>query len=154
MTGDRAQLFVVWVMRLMALGFLVVGISFILDPDGTILRIDATGGSLGDYSSAPLTGDKLWLALSFAYMMVIAALAWMVQKDVVKNRQLILVLFLAKATSSLAALYFFLFDLRRVRVPHELRGRWSAGDRGDHLLGPGGPGRAASGLSPWQRRGG
>lgn len=110
MTGDRAQLFVVWVMRLMALGFLVVGLSFILDPDGTILRIDAAGESLGDYPEAPLTGDKLWLALSFAYMMVIAALAWMVQTDVVKNRQLILVLFLAKATSSLAACYFFLFD--------------------------------------------
>ena len=110
MTGDRAQLFVVWVMRLMALGFLVAGISFILDPDGTILRIDATGGSLGAYPDAPLTGDKLWLALSFAYMMVIAALAWIVQKDVVENRQLILILFLAKATSSLAALYFFLFD--------------------------------------------
>jgi hypothetical protein len=110
MEGNRAELFVVWVMRLMAIGFLLAGISFILDPDGTILRIAATGKGLGEFADAPPTADKLWLCLSFAYMMVIAVLAWIVQKDVAENRQLILVLFLAKAASSLAALYFFLFD--------------------------------------------
>jgi hypothetical protein len=107
-SGRRAELFVVWTMRILALAFFVVGISFIADPDGTITRIADVGAGLGDFAEAPLTDQRLWLALAFAYMMVIAVLALLASLDVARYRALLLVLVVAKASSSLAALWFFL----------------------------------------------
>lgn len=99
-----------WALRLLAVGFVVAGIVFIADPDGTLTRIDDGSGVLGgSYADAPATGNRLWLGLAFAYMMVIAAVAWLASTDLVRYRALILVLVLAKVASSLAGLGFFLF---------------------------------------------
>lgn len=109
-TGRRAESIVVWVMRFLALSFAVVGICFIADPDGTIDNISDLGDHLGDFTRAPHTEVRFWLALAFAYMVVIAGIALVVSLDVRRYRPLLLVLAAGKAASSLAAGVFYLQD--------------------------------------------
>jgi hypothetical protein len=112
MTGERAERFVVFNLRLLAACFAVVGLLFIVAPDGTLGALDDLGDwlPLGDFAPAPETAEQLWLALGFAYMTVIAALCAVISTDVVRYRPLLLVLAAGKAASSLAALGFYLFD--------------------------------------------
>ncbi|MDX6632465.1 MAG: hypothetical protein QOG09_287 [Solirubrobacterales bacterium] len=111
MSGPRAERFVIFNLRLMALGFAVVGALFIITPDGVLDSITDLGESLGGgFSPAPPTTEKFWLALGFAYMVVIAGIALVAQADPVRYRPLIMVLVAGKAASSLAALGFYLFD--------------------------------------------
>lgn len=110
MTGARAERFVVWSLRLLAAGFALVGLLFVVAPDGVLSFLDDLGEGLGDFSAAPETDEMLWLALGFAYMVVIAGLCLLAQADVVRYRALILVLAAGKAASSLAGLAFFLFE--------------------------------------------
>lgn len=113
MTGDRAQRFVVWNLRLLAASFALVGILFIATPDGVLGALDDFGDwlPLGEFAPAPETAEQLWLALGFAYMTVITGICLVVQADVVRYRPLLLVLAAGKAASSLAALGFYLFDV-------------------------------------------
>ena len=110
MQGPGAERFVVVSLRLLALTFAVVGVLFVAVPDSVLDVLSDVGEWFGNETRAPGTGAKLWLALSFAYMVVIAALCLVAQADVVRYRPLILILFAAKASSSLAALAFFAFD--------------------------------------------
>src|ERR671911_1022050 len=110
MTGERAERFVVLNLRLLAATFAVVGILFIATPDGVLDAISDLGDAIGDFPRAPETVEKLWLALGFAYMVVITGICVVVQLDVVRYRPLLLVLAAGKAASSLAALGFFAFD--------------------------------------------
>lgn len=110
MTGERAERFVVLNLRLLAASFAVVGILFISVPDGVLDVISDLGDALGDFPRAPETTEHLWLALGFAYMVVITGICVVVQLDVVRYRPLLLVLAAGKAASSLAALGFFVFD--------------------------------------------
>jgi len=112
MTGERAERFVVLNLRLLAASFAVVGILFIATPDGVLEAITDFGAwlPLGSFSPAPDTVEKFWLALGFAYMVVIAGICVVVQADVVRYRPLLGVLAVGKAASSLAALGFYLFD--------------------------------------------
>ena len=110
MTGETAERFVVWNLRLLAATFAVVGLLFIVSPDGVLGTLDDVGAWFGDFSPAPETAEQLWLALGFAYMTVITGICVVVQADVVRYRPLLLVLAAGKAASSLAALGFYLFD--------------------------------------------
>ena len=110
MTGPRAERFVVGNLRLLAASFAVVGILFISVPDGVLDVISDLGDAIGDFPRAPETTEQLWLALGFAYMVVITGICLVVQLDVVRYRPLLLVLAAGKAASSLAALGFFVFD--------------------------------------------
>lgn len=110
MTGERAERFVVFNLRLLAASFAVVGILFISVPDGILDVISDLGDAIGDFPRAPETTEQLWLALGFAYMVVITGICVVVQLDVVRYRPLLLVLAAGKAASSLAALGFFVFD--------------------------------------------
>jgi hypothetical protein len=112
MTGETAERFVVFNLRLLAASFAVVGLLFIATPDGVLGALDDFGDwlPLGEFSPAPETAEQLWLALGFAYMTVITGICLVVQADVVRYRPLLLVLAAGKAASSLAALGFFLFD--------------------------------------------
>lgn len=112
MTGERAERFVVFNMRLLAASFAFVGLLFIVAPDGTLSALDDFGDwlPLGSFSPAPDTAEQLWLALGFAYMTVITGICLVVATDVVRYRPLLLVLAAGKAASSLAALGFYLFD--------------------------------------------
>jgi hypothetical protein len=112
MTGERAERFVVLNLRLLAASFAIVGILFIATPDGVLDVISDLGNSLplGQFTRAPETTEQLWLALGFAYMVVIAGICLVVQADVPRYRPLLLVLAAGKTASSLAALGFYLFD--------------------------------------------
>jgi hypothetical protein len=112
MTQERAQRFVVLNLRMLAGSFAVVGILFIATPNGVLDAITDFGNwlPLGSFSPAPKTVERFWLALGFAYMVVIAGICVVVQTDVPRYRPLLLVLAAGKAASSLSALAFYLFD--------------------------------------------
>ena len=110
MSGERAERVVVLNLRLLAVSFAVVGFLFIAFPDGVLDVISDLGDELGDFTRAPETEEKFWLALGFAYMVVIAGICAVAQADVVRYRPLLLVLAAGKTASSLAALGFYLFD--------------------------------------------
>ncbi len=110
MRGAKAEAFVVLSLRLLALSFAVVGILFIAVPSGVLDVISDLGEALGNDTRAPHTQEDLWLALAFAYMVVIAGICVVAQMDVVRYRPLLLVLMAGKTASSLGSLAFFLID--------------------------------------------
>lgn len=97
-------------LRLLAASFAIVGVLFIAVPNGVLDVISDLGDSLGGFSRAPHSTEQLWLALAFAYMVVITLLCLVAQADVVRYRALLLVLAAGKTASSLAALGFYVFD--------------------------------------------
>jgi hypothetical protein len=110
MSPAAAERTVVLVMRALAVAFALSGILFLVTPDGVVGALDDAGQALGSFSQAPGSEQKLWLALSFAYMVVITGIAAVVSLDVARYRPLILVLAAGKVASSLPALGFYLFD--------------------------------------------
>ncbi len=110
MRGERAEKFVVANLRLLAVSFAVVGILFIAVPSGVLDVISDVGEWFGNDTRAPHTQEDLWLALSFAYMVVITGICLVAQMDVVRYRPLLLVLAAGKTASSLGSLAFFLID--------------------------------------------
>ena len=110
MTGEKAERFVVLSLRAMAIGFAITGFFFIAWPDGTLARITELGGHLGFDTPAPKTDERLWLSLSFAYMVVITAIALIASTDVVRHRPMILALAAGKAASSITSFIFFIED--------------------------------------------
>jgi hypothetical protein len=110
MRGESAERFAVLSLRLMAVGFAVVGVLFIAVPNGVLDVISDLGDSLGGFSRAPHTEEQLWLALAFAYMVVITGICLVAQADVVRYRPLLLVLAVGKTVSSLGSLGFYLSD--------------------------------------------
>ncbi len=110
MRGTKAEAFVVLGLRLMAVSFAVVGILFIAVPSGVLDTISDLGDSIGDFARAPHGEEQLWLALAFAYMVVITGICAVAQADVVRYRPFLLVLAAGKTASSLGSLGFYLFD--------------------------------------------
>jgi nitric oxide reductase large subunit len=110
MRGERAEKFVVLNLRLLAVSFAVVGLLFIAVPSGVLDVISDVGEWFGNDTRAPHTQEDLWLALSFAYMVVITGICLVAQMDVVRYRPLLLVLAAGKTASSLGSLAFFLID--------------------------------------------
>jgi nitric oxide reductase large subunit len=108
MQGERAERFVVFNLRLLAVTFAVVGILFIAVPSGVLDVISDVGEWFGNDHRAPHTQQYLWLALAFAYMVVITGICLVVQGDVVRYRPLLLILAAGKTASSLGSVAFFL----------------------------------------------
>jgi len=112
MRGETAERFAVLTLRLLAASFAVVGLLFIAVPSGVLDTISDVGEWLGNNTRAPHTQEDLWLALGFAYMVVIAGICLVAQADVVRYRPLLLILAAGKTASSLGSLAFFLIDER------------------------------------------
>ncbi|HVY77131.1 MAG TPA: hypothetical protein VG898_01340 [Solirubrobacterales bacterium] len=110
MKGERAERFVVLNLRLLAATFAVVGILFIAVPSGVLDVISDVGEWFGNETRAPHTQEYLWLALAFAYMVVITGICLVAQADAVRYRPLLLVLAACKTASSLGSLLFFLIQ--------------------------------------------
>lgn len=110
MTGERAEKFVVLNLRLLAVTFAVVGILFLAVPSGVLNVISDVGEWFGNDTRAPHTQEYLWLALAFAYMVVITGICLVAQADVVRYRPLLLVLAAGKTASSLGSLLFFVIQ--------------------------------------------
>jgi hypothetical protein len=110
MTGEKAERFVVFNLRLMAVGFAITGFFFIAWPDGTLDRLTELGHHFGFHTPAPKTDQRLWLSLGFAYMVVITSIALIASTDVVRHRPMILALAAGKAASSITSFIFFIQD--------------------------------------------
>jgi hypothetical protein len=110
MQGPAAERFVVLNLRLLAVSFAVVGILFIAVPSGVLDTISDLGDAIGSFPRAPHGSEQLWLALAFAYMVVITGICLVTQADVVRYRPFLLVLAAGKTASSLGSLGFYLFD--------------------------------------------
>ena len=110
MRGEKAESFVVFGLRVLALSFATVGLLFLIVPSGTLDVLSDLGDAIGDFPRAPHGDQQLWLSLGFSYMVVITGLCLVAQADVVRYRALILLLAVGKAASSLTSLGFFLFD--------------------------------------------
>jgi hypothetical protein len=110
MRGEKAERFVVLNLRLLALSFAVVGVLFIAVPSGVLDVISDLGDWIGSFPRAAHTEEKLWLALAFAYMVVITGISLLTQTDVVRYRALLLILATGKTASSLGSLAFFLIQ--------------------------------------------
>ena len=110
MSPGAAERLVILTMRALAATFAVVGLLFIVTPDGVIERMDEVGGWFGDFSKGAETDQSFWLGLGFAYMTVITGIALVVSLDVARYRPLLLVLAAGKAASSLTTGAFFAFD--------------------------------------------
>jgi hypothetical protein len=110
MQGPRAERFVVFNLRALAITFAVVGVLFIAVPSGVLDVISDVGEWLGNHNRAPHTQEDLWLALAFAYMAAIAGICLVAQADAVRYRPLLLVLAAGKTASSLGSLAFFAVD--------------------------------------------
>lgn len=110
MQGPAAERFVVLNLRLLAVTFAVVGILFVAVPSGVLDVISDVGEWFGNDTRAPHTQEYFWLALSFAYMVVITGICLLAQSDVVRYRPLLLVLAAGKTASSLGTLTFFLIQ--------------------------------------------
>jgi hypothetical protein len=108
--GEAAERLAVASLRLLAATFAAVGILFIAAPDSLLDWLTDLGDAIGSFAAAPPSDERLWLALGFAYMVVIAGICLVVSFDVVRYRPLLLVLAAGKAASSLAALGFYVFD--------------------------------------------
>ena len=110
MQGPRAERFVVFNLRLLAVSFAVVGVLFIAVPSGVLDVISDVGEWFGNDTRAVHTDQQFWLALAFAYMVVITGICLVAQADVVRYRPLLLVLAAGKTASSLGSLAFFVID--------------------------------------------
>ena len=110
MQGPAAERFVVLNLRLLAATFAVVGILFIAVPSGVLDVISDVGEWFGNDHRAPHTQQYLWLALAFAYMVVITGISLLAQTDVVRYRALLLILAAGKTASSLGSLAFFVIQ--------------------------------------------
>src|SRR3954454_17976930 len=109
MSAERAERLVVFTMRFLALSFGVVGILFIVTPNGVIGRMDEVGNWIGSFTPGLRSDEELCLSLGFAYMVVITGIALLVSTDVGRYRPLLLVLAAGKAASSLATGAYFFF---------------------------------------------
>jgi hypothetical protein len=98
-------------LRGLAASFAVVGAIFFFFPDGTVRVMNAVGGWLGDFSPAPASALRFWLSLAIGYMVLVTALAYLAQRDLWRHRDLLLLLALGKATSSLTCLAFYRYSL-------------------------------------------
>lgn len=97
-------------LRVLAFAFAWGGIQFLFLPDVTVQSITAVGTWLGDFEPAPASALRFWLSLATGYMALVAALAYLAQRDLHRHRDLIALLILGKATTSLVALGFYLFS--------------------------------------------
>ncbi len=108
MSGRQAERFVAMTMWSLVGCFVVVGLLFLITPDGVLHRLQQLGDELGSFSRPPLSEEKLWLGLAVAYMTVITGIALLVAGDVARYRPLLLVLAAGKAVSSLTCLVYFI----------------------------------------------
>jgi len=95
--------------RLLAWTFAVVGLIFLVAPNGTVRFINTVGSAFRIFPLAPESELRFWLSLGFAYMALVTVLAWRIADDPRGNRALMPVLAAGKFASSFTCLLFFLF---------------------------------------------
>lgn len=101
------------VMAISALTYLVVGLAFALMPQLIVKAVNLCSRILiPGLAEMPLSVEKFWLSMTFSMMMTIAALSYIAQHNIRKNKGYVIPVLISKAASSLSALCFFLFSAR------------------------------------------
>jgi uncharacterized protein (DUF362 family) len=97
-----------WFFRISALVYFVVGMMFILIPD-TILAWSNTLSAFLHTRLLPIPthGEHFWTALAFSMMVTIAGICVAAQYNIRKNRNLVVLLLIAKAASSISGFALF-----------------------------------------------
>ena len=94
-------------MGISAITYFIAGLAFFLAPNLILKAINLASRILiPSLPPIPLAVEKFWLTLAFSMMMTITAICYLVRLNVRKNIHLTLPLLIAKATSSLSALFF------------------------------------------------
>lgn len=111
MTKEEKQLKIF--MILSAIAYLVVGFAFAIAP-GLILKVVNIFSRVlvPGLEEIPISVEKFWLSMTFSMMMTIAALCYIAQHNVRKNKGYVIPLLISKSASALSALCFFIFSAK------------------------------------------
>ena len=101
------------VMVISAVTYVVVGFAFALMPEPILKVVNLFSRILTpDLEQMPLSVERFWLSMTFSMMMTIAALSFIAQHNIRKNKGYIIPVLISKTASSLSALCFFIFSAR------------------------------------------
>ena len=91
------------------LAYLGVGLLFAIAPDGVLRALNYLSRILTPgLALAGLPRERFWVALAFSMMMTIAMLSFCAASALHRNRGYVAALLMAKATSTLCSLWYFL----------------------------------------------
>jgi hypothetical protein len=96
--------------RLLSWTFAVVGLIFLLAPNGTVRFINATGAIFRVFPPAPESELRFWLSLGFGYMVLVTVLAARIAADPRGQRSLMPILAAGKFASSFTCVLFFVLS--------------------------------------------
>ena len=100
-------------MVISAITYLVVGFAFALMPEQILEAFNSFSRILTPgLKETPVSVEKFWLSLSFSMMMTIAALCYIAQHNIRKNKGYVIALLISKSASALSALCFFIFSAK------------------------------------------
>ncbi|HBR17278.1 MAG: hypothetical protein A3G39_01805 [Deltaproteobacteria bacterium RIFCSPLOWO2_12_FULL_43_16] len=110
-TREEKQLKIV--MAISAAAYLVVGFAFAIAPGEILKAINLISGVLTPgLKEVSLSVERFWLSLTFSMMMTIAALSYIAQRNVRKNKGYIIPLLISKSASALSGMAFFILSAR------------------------------------------
>jgi uncharacterized protein (DUF362 family) len=100
-------------MLLSAIAYFVVGFAFAFLPYPILRLLNFLSRILAPgLEVMPLSVEKFWLSMTFSMMMTIAALSYIAQHNVRRNKGYVIPVLISKMASSLSALCFFIFSTR------------------------------------------
>jgi len=100
-------------MVISAITYLVVGFAFALMPEQILRGFNLISRIITpSFPETPISVEKFWLSMTFSMMMTIAALCYIAQHNIRKNKGYVIPLLISKSASALSALCFFIFSAR------------------------------------------
>jgi uncharacterized protein (DUF362 family) len=100
-------------MLISAITYLVVGFAFALVPERILGAVNLFSRILTPgLEESPASVERFWLSLAFSMMMTIAALCYIAQHNIRKNKGYVIPLLISKSASALSALCFFIFSAK------------------------------------------
>ena len=100
-------------MVISAITYLLVGFAFAFIPEPILRAFNLCSRFITPgLKEIPLSVEKFWLSMTFSMMMTIAALCYIAQHNIRKNKSYIIPLLISKSASALCALCFFIFSAR------------------------------------------
>jgi uncharacterized protein (DUF362 family) len=99
--------------RISGITYFILGLTFAFVPELVLKMLNLFSRILTPgLEEIPISVERFWLTMTFSMMMTITALCFIAQHNVRKNRGYIIPLLIAKFTSALSALCFFIFSAR------------------------------------------
>ncbi|MEN3002600.1 MAG: hypothetical protein ABDI19_12285 [Armatimonadota bacterium] len=107
---DIRERLAIWALRLLGVGFVLFGALFAFAPEATLRTFNRWGEWFGITTELPPEGVGFWRVLTIAFMVIVTVLAFWGSVRTPAQRALLTVLIIGKATSSLTALAFYLWE--------------------------------------------